>query len=57
MIIKQIVAEHLMDSILVAFNIRLCNHKCAIFSFKPVLRPSMTHTNRKETCTFTALLE
>ena len=46
-----------MDSILVAFKIRLCNHKYAIFSFKPVLRPSMTHTNRKETCTFTALLE
>ena len=27
--------------------IRLCNHKYAIFSFNPVIRHSMTHTNRK----------
>ena len=27
--------------------IRLCNHKYATFSFNPVIRHSMTHTNRK----------
>ena len=52
-IIKQIVAEALKS----IDCIRLCNHKYAIFSFNPVMRHSMTHTNKKHIRKFAVLLE